>query len=347
MRFSAYFVRVLHPQTSFSGNLQLGAEEIQANFKRIAGELFAVHFKNQVELGFLQKISFKNSKNTVCVLLPVLSQYNQRKLKKIGDLLNKIEKQSFSQIILALLTVEKFLEVGNLLSFFKVEKWAAMAVATDMEIARQIKVINYSDLFVTSWFHHSQSMAVLENTLKNAYDSREKTLKFSFLEKALKVPQSTLYFKYLLQKCGQAFPVKAVPGAVMFSQLPLAPDEKARMGEMAKALKANKFMIFTIENIQKITSFSPKQINDALWYSVQEEKFMQLNERYFIFSDEYGKVINRLKKFKRNQGDIISIDDLRNLTSLTRKYLIVLFEYLDGQNITQRFGNKRRIMLGV
>ena len=74
---------------------------------------------------------------------------------------------------------------------------------------------------------------------------------------------------------------------------------------------------------------------------------MQLNERYFIFSDEYNKIINRLKKFKRNQGDIITIDDLRTMTSLSRKYLIVLFEYLDGQNITQRIGNKRKILLGV
>jgi hypothetical protein len=347
MRFSAYFVRILHPQTSFSGQLQLPGEDVRANFKRVSGELFVVYFKNQVELVFLQKISFKNSKNTLCVLLPVLSQYNQRKLKKLGELLGSIEKQSFSQIILALLTVEKFLEVGNLISFFKVEKWAATAVLTDMEIARQIKIVNYHDLFVTSWFHHAQNMAVLESTLKNAYDSREKTLKFNMLEKVLKVPQSTLYFKYLLRKCGRAFPAKLVPGAVMFSQLPLAADEKGRMAEIERALKANKLLIFSIENIQKITSFSPKQINDALWYIVQEEKFMQLNERYFIFSDEYVKIINRLKKYKRNQGDIISIDDLRTLTSLTRKYIIVLFEYLDGQNITQRFGNKRKILLGV
>jgi hypothetical protein len=222
-----------------------------------------------------------------------------------------------------------------------------MAVATDMEIAGQVKVISYNDLFVTSWFHHSQNMAVLENTIKNAYDNREKTLKFNQLEKVVKVPQTTLYFKYLLRKCSQAFPVKLVAGALIFSQLPLSADEKGRMAEIEKALKFDKLLIFTIENVQKITSFSPKQINDALWYIVQEEKFMQLDERYFIFSDEYNKIINRLKKFKRNQGDIISIDDLRTLTSLTRKYIIVLFEYLDRQNITQRCGNKRKILLGV
>lgn len=347
MKFSAYFVRFFHPQASFSGNIQLAGESIPANFKRISGDLFVVYFKNQVDLNFLQEIGFKNAKNPVCVLLPVLSQYNQRKLKKISEILTLIEKQSFSQIILALLTVDKFVEVGNLLVFFAVEKWAASAVITEMEIAQQVKLISFNDLFITSWVHYSQNVALMENTLRQAYDNREKTLKFSQLEKIIKIPQTTLYFKYLLRKCSQMFPIKLVSGALIFSQLPLAMEEKERMAEVEKALKSNKLLIFAIEDVQKITTFSPKQINDALWYIIQEERFLQLNERYFIFSDEYNKLINRLKKFKRNQGDILSIDDLRKLTQFSRKYIIILFEYLDRQNITQRIGNKRKLLLGA
>jgi hypothetical protein len=347
MKFNAYFVRFFHQQTSFSGNIQLTGENIQANFKKIEGDLFVVYFKNQVELKFLQKIDFKNAKSSFLVLLPVLSQYNQRKLKKISEILTQIEKQSFSQIILELLAVEKFLEAGNLLYFFTVERWAAIAVLTEMEIAKQAKTISFNDLFITSWDHYSQNLTALENALRQAYENREKTLKFSQLEKIIKVPQTAVYFRYLLHKCSSMFPLKLLPGALIFSQLPLAVEEKERMTEIEKVLKANKLLIFTIENVQKNTSFSPKQINDALWYIINEEKFMRLNERYFIFSDEYNKIINRLKKFKRNQGDIIAIDDLRNITSYTRKYIIVLFEYLDGQNITQRIGNKRKILLGV
>jgi hypothetical protein len=347
MKFNAYFVRFFHPQTSFSGNIQLAGGNIQANFKKIDGDLFVVYFKNQVELKFLQKVSFKNAKSSLLVLLPVLSQYNQRKLKKISEILALIEKHSFSQIILELLTVEKFIEVGTLLHFFAVERWAAIAVLTELEIAEQVKTISFDDLFITSWDHFSQNLTSLENSLRQAYEDREKTLKFSHLEKIIKVPQTAIYFKYLLRKCSQMFPLKMLPGAIIFSQLPLSAEEKERMTEIEKVLRANKLLIFTIENVQKNTPFSLKQINDALWYIINEDKLMRLNERYFIFSDEYNKIINRLKKFKRNQGDIIAIDDLRNITSFSRKYLIILFEYLDGQNITQRIGNKRKILLGA
>jgi hypothetical protein len=347
MKFNAYFVRFFHPQASFSGTVQLAGESIQVNFKKVDTDLFVVYFKNQVELKFLQKVNFKNSKSSLHVLLPVLSQYNQRKLKKISAILALIEKQSFSQIILQLLAVEKFLEVGNLLNFFTVEKWAAIAVLTELEIAEQVKTINFNDLFVTSWDHFSQNLSALENALRQAYENREKTLKFSQLEKIIKIPQTSIYFRYLLHKCSKLFPLKLLPDALIFTQLLLSTEEKDRMAEIEKVLKANKLLIFNIENVQKNTSFSPKQINDALWYMINDDKFMRLNERFFIFSDEYTKIINRLKKFKRNQGDIITIDDMRKLTSYSRKYIIILFEYLDGQNITQRIGNKRKILLGV
>ncbi|MCX6557063.1 MAG: SelB C-terminal domain-containing protein [Candidatus Aminicenantes bacterium] len=347
MKFNAYFVRFSHPQASFSGVVQLDGENVKANFKRIDNDLFVVYFKNQVELRFLQKVAFKNTRSMLGVLLPVLSQYNQRKLKKISEILSLIEMQTFGQIICALLAVEKFLAVADLLHFFAVERWAAIAVLTELEIAQQVKTISFNDLFVTSWSHYSQNLASLEDVLRQAYENREKMLKFSQLEKVIKVPQTAIFFRYLLRKCSQLFPLKIVASAIIFSQLPLAADEKERMAGIEKVLKTNKLPVFTIENVQKNMSFSLSQINDALWYMLNEDKLLRLNERYFIFSDEYNKIINRLKKFKRNQGDIIAIDDLRAMTSYSRKYLIILFEFLDEQNITQRIGNKRKILLGA
>ena len=210
-----------------------------------------------------------------------------------------------------------------------------------------MKVINLNYLFVTSWEHFLQNLSAMEGVLRAAYENRERTVKFTRLERAVKIPQDSVFFKYLLKKCSQEFPGKLVGNALVFSQLPLSAEEKACMAEIEKVLRANKLPIFTFENVQKNTAFSLKQINDALWYMLDEGKLLQLDERHFIFSEEHAKLINRLKKFKRNQGDILTIDDLRGLTSYTRKYLIVLFEYWDGQNITRRVGNKRQILLSA
>jgi len=347
MRFNAYFVRFTHSQANFSGNVQIDGKSVAASFSKISDDLFVAHFLNQVEFSFRQKIDFKNAKSHFTVLLPVLSQYNQRKLKKIAEILRSVHDAAFREILLALLTVENFLEVEGLLYFFSLERREVTEILTELELARQLKVINLNYLFVTSWEHFLQNLAAMENGLRLAYESRERTLKFSQLEKAVKIPQETVFFKYLLKKCSQEFPSKVLPNALIFSKLPLNDDEKTRMVEIEKALKAEKLLIFTIENVQKNTNYSLKQINDSLWYMLEEEKFLQLDERYFIFSDEYNKIINRLKKFKRNQGDILTFDDLRAITSYSRKYLIVLFEYWDGQNITRRQGNKRQILLGA
>lgn len=347
MRFNSYFVRLSHSQDSFSGNVQIADKSVGVNFKKIGGDIFTVHFKNQVELHFKQKIDFRNIRGSFTVLLPVLSQYNQRKLKKLTELLQAIEEKNFREIVLALTGVENFLELEGLLYFFSLERREAVEAVTGLELASQVKVINLNYLYVTSWEHFLQNLAAMEEVLRAAYESRERTVKFARLEKAVKIPQESVFFKYLLKKCSQEFPCKILASALIFSQLPLSSEEKACMAEIEKVMRANKQLIFTFENVQKSTAFSLKQINDALWYMLDEEKLLQLDERHFIFSEEHNKLINRLKKFKRNQGDIMTIDDLRTLTSYTRKYLIVLFEYWDGQNITRRLGNKRQILLSA
>jgi len=347
MRFNAYFVRMSHSQTDFSGNVQAAGKSMAVSFKKIGDDLFAAHFKNQVELVFGQKIDFKNAKGSFTVLLPAQSQYNQRKLKRMAEFLRSVEKMNFREIVLALLTVENFLELEGLLYFFSMERHEAVEVLTELELARQVKVINLNYLFATSWDHFLQNLAAMESVLRAAYEGRERTVKFVSLEKAVKVPQESVFFKYLLKKCSQEFPCRILSTALIFSELPLSNEEKVRMADIEKVLRANKLLIFTFENVQKNTPYTLKQINDSLWYMIHEEKVLQLDERNFIFGDEYGKIINRLKKFKRNQGDIITIDDLRSLTAYSRKHLITLFEFWDRQQLTRRLGNKRQILLGA
>ena len=347
MRFNAYFARMSHSQTDFSGNVQVTGKSVAVNFRKIGDDLFTVHFKNQVELVFRQKIDFKNAKGSFTVLLPAQSQYNQRKLKRMVELLRSVERMNFREIVLALLTVENFLELEGLLHFFSMERHEAVEDLTELELARQVKVINLNYLFATSWDHFLQNLAAMESVLRAAYEGRERTVKFAQLEKEVGVPQESVFFKYLLKKCSQEFSCRILPHALIFSELPLSNEEKARMADIEKVLRANRMPIFSFENVQKNTPYSFKQINDSLWYMLNEEKLLQLDERNFIFSDEYGKIINRLKKFKRNQGDIITIDDLRSLTAYSRKHLITLFEFWDGQQLTRLVGNKRQILLGA
>ena len=142
--------------------IQIAGKSVAANFKKISDDLFMVHFKNQVEFKFLAENRFQERQGLLCVLLPVLSQYNQRKLKKMAEILAHDGKAVFGQIILALLTVENFLEVEGLLYFFSLERRAVSAVLTELELARQVKIINLNYLFVTSWDHFLQNLAAME-----------------------------------------------------------------------------------------------------------------------------------------------------------------------------------------
>ena len=119
------------------------------------------------------------------------------------------------------------------------------------------------------------------------------------------------------------------------------------MAEIERLLRKNKLAIFSIEDIIKVSDLEYKEINDSLWYLLSDDEIVQLNEKYFIFSEDLDKIINRLKKYKRNQGEMIDIKSLREMTAFNRKNLITLFEYFDSRKITQRINSKRKILLVV
>jgi len=118
MKFNSYFVKLDHPENSFTGNLLINDKSGLANFKRVEGHLFIAYFKNQVKLKHREKLTFKNKKITIEILLPVLNKYNKRKLNRISRILEKSSLENTRDIIPDLLSIDKFLKVQEILEFF-------------------------------------------------------------------------------------------------------------------------------------------------------------------------------------------------------------------------------------
>lgn len=347
MKFNSYFVRMTHSEQCFSGNLQIAQEIVPAQFRKIGPDLFIVFFPNQVELMYLQAIPFKSGQTSLRVLLPVLGKYNQRKLKKLGELFAAGGLASFEEAVAQLLKIDKFLGADELLDFFSRDKTEAVLLLLRMEIDQKIKIITPQHLLVTSYAHCEESLAELKSIVGQSYENRIKSIRLTDLEKRLKIPHSTIFFKYLLRSFQDDLPFKIVQGTLILQKLPLSDDEKGLIVQIEKGLKKNKLVVFTFEDVVKFSGLNSTQVNDSLWYMQNEERIVSVSDRFFIFAEELNKIINRLKKFKRNQGELIDFNSFREMTSLSRKYLIVLFEYFDSKRLTQRLGNQRKILVSA
>ncbi|MCP5104440.1 MAG: hypothetical protein GY950_13720, partial [bacterium] len=220
MKFNAYIVRLKHRETSLTAifsvpgkSVAVAAESagsespseyvsISTNFKKIGPDLFIAQFKTQVELTFLEKFQLKNRDKEITVLLPVISKYNKRKVTKLSKLLANPEELERYHILAALSTIEKFLKIDELLHFFSFHREPLIEFLVEMELKQKFKIINFNSLSITSYENFQHYRDELNAILTQCYTGRTQELKLSEIEAKTKLPQSSLFLKYLVRTFG-------------------------------------------------------------------------------------------------------------------------------------------------
>lgn len=347
MKFNTYLVELEYREFSFTENLIVDDKTLNVNFKRIAKDLYTAYFKNQVQLRFMEKIKFKNREKYIFVLLPMISKYNKRKLTKLSKIFSTPEGKKKKNIVLNLLIVEKFLKVEELLNFLSINKKEFVEFLIEMELKKGIKIIDVNRLIITSYKNYLNYLADLNSIIGDYYRNKKKTIKLVDIESKLKLPKSSIFFKYLLNSINVDFPLKIINDNVILQKIVLSEKDKESMEKIVQILRKNKLSIFSIEKILKLSDLMYDEVNDSLWFLLENGEIIQLNEEYFMFNDDLNKILNRMKKYKRNRDENIDIQSFREMTLFNRKNMIILFEYFDSQRITERVGNKRKILLVV
>lgn len=353
MKYNGYIVRLKQRENTFTGTLVAGEKGIPTNFKKIGIDLFIANFKSQAQFTFREMVALKTRNKEVEVLLPVISKYNKRKLTRISKFLGQhiLESRDPKCLIPELLTVEKFLKVRELLDFFCIDPEEMTGYLLEAEVREKIKIIDFCNFFITSHENYLHYIEELNALFTDLYTSRIKSIKFSEIEEKIKLPLVSIFFKYLLRSLPVAdnFPYTVLKDKIVFRKVDMSEDERTVLVDIRDYLKKHKITVFSLDIISGSTDFSDKfrEVNNTLWHLVENGDVVQLNERFFIFSEDLNKILNKLKKFKRNEGETIDIQSFRELTLLSRKYIIILFEYFDIERITERLNNHRKILLSV
>lgn len=349
MVFNSFLVRLDIKENNFSGIIQLEDKNFAGNFKKIGGDIFVFNSKNKLNISFMDQVLVKSRNKKFSTLLPIISEYTKRKLTRIAKIITKYSNLKIDDLIIDYLILEKVYSVGLLIDFFKVDQNYILQLLLRKEIKKEIKLINIKNLTISSYDYFLEASNELNELLKFSYSSRKKSINSSDVEKKIKIPYESLFFKYLVRREFGNFELRILKEKIIFDNLPLTREEKNNVNEIIGIIKKNRLNVFSIPSIMKISLTSSDKVNDALWNMLGEDLLIQLDSRgeHFMFSEEFNRIINRLKKFKRNQGDLIDIASVREITSFNRKNIIILLEYLDSKKITSRNGNKRKLELPV
>ena len=348
MKFNSYFIELKSRDSNLTGTLLIDGSLVSANFKKIDQNIFVAFFKNQIELKFQEELVFKNREKTAKVLFPLLSKYNKRRLTKVMKIFNNTggDIQALD-LMLEILDIEKILKVSELLFFFSFTPGDILEDLLQMEIEKKIKLIDVVNLTLTTYENYLNYKEELHSLFNTFFVNRNKTVNLIEVESNLKLPRSAILFKYLMHTMKDQFSFKITNEKIFFQKLGLSQKEKALVDEIETVIKKNRVPIFSIENIIKLSDLMYRDVNNTLWNLIDSEMIVQLNDQYFMYNEDYRKILNKLKKYKRNQGEMINIGGMRELTAYSRKFIIALFEYLDAQHITRRIENEREILLVV
>ncbi len=346
MKFTSYFIKLKHESPNFSGKITKDDEMLLATFVKVEENFYIIHFKNQYEFSFYEKTNLNSSNEEITFLAPFLSKYNKRKLTRIFTLIADAKPEDNSKTLLNLIYVENFLKCSLLLDFFKINKENLIQHLTTQEIDNKIKIIDVSLLYITLYDNYKKYLEELNQIILTKYNKREKTIKLSDIELKLKLPKESIFFKYLLYSLKDEYSFIISNDRLTFSRLSLTQKDLDNI-EFIEIEINGRTGVFSLEEMIKKTGLAYAIVNDSVWNLIENKKVIQLNKKFFISNSELSKTINKLKKYKRNQGDIISIKLFRDLTNYTRKNIIVILEYMDNEKITERIDDNRKILLPV
>ena len=92
----------------------------------------------------------------------------------------------------------------------------------------------------------------------------------------------------------------------------------------------------------QFSEYLPQEIQKMFYALLNLGRFVKIADEYFIHADTFKKTFNLLTNYL-HENDIITVAEFRELTNTSRKYAVPFLEYCDGQGITVRTDNHRRL----
>ena len=111
--------------------------------------------------------------------------------------------------------------------------------------------------------------------------------------------------------------------------------------EYSKRVKSNLLLKYLI---QKPFSAPPLDIaqDDILTFLIEHDKVRRIDGTIIFESETYDQIVDKIKREITLKGSV-TIREIRDMFSTSRKYALAIMEDLDNRGITQRVGDERKL----
>lgn len=92
----------------------------------------------------------------------------------------------------------------------------------------------------------------------------------------------------------------------------------------------------------QLSEYPPQSVQQTFYALMNLGRFIKIGDDFFIHSQMFEEIVNSLTDYLQ-KNDIITVAEFRELAQTSRKYAVPFLEYCDGQGLTIREGNHRRL----
>jgi selenocysteine-specific elongation factor len=101
----------------------------------------------------------------------------------------------------------------------------------------------------------------------------------------------------------------------------------------------------TTKELAQLSGCAEKELADHLNLLIREGKTVKVKSDLYYAAEPLASVQEKLVAFLKEHGAITPAE-FREMTGLSRKFMIPLLEYFDQQKLTIRIGDQRRLRKG-
>jgi selenocysteine-specific elongation factor len=117
-------------------------------------------------------------------------------------------------------------------------------------------------------------------------------------------------------------------------RITFTPEQQTRVDALLAAFRR---LPYTPPSTDESTVLVDTEIISALIY---QGRLIRLNEDVLFLGETYEEIAARIVAFINEHGSM-TVAQVRDMFSTSRKYALALMEYLDGQKVTRRVGDER------
>ena len=278
------------------------------------------------------------------VLNPDSEKVTQTKIKRRVAFLESLRGEASDMILgLARKKGVQGVREKEIRDFSSLAQESLLSLAQQLEEEGKVRILSFAPLFLVAQesldFLFQKIVVFLERFHQKYPQASGVNLESIQKRFGLHPRILTLALKHL-QHTGQ---VKDAEGKISLSgfKVIFTPEDKKILSELEEMCLKGQFRLFSLEELRKHFRLSSRKLDSMLAFLIEKNKIVQGKDGLLLHSQWLDEIIHKVRKSRQKE---LSVADFKEMTGLTRKYVIPLLELLDQMGVTRRKGSVREVL---